>query len=215
MLSTPLEKFEYYLKNKDDWQLSPNDCESEKYFNAFYPEYTIEYTLEDDSNAYQFYLFNQKDITPHWQKIRLYYHQTVLAEMEGVILDGGRYFTPVPELDGISFNKYYHWDISYRFFIKNTLRYTIHEFFYRRDNDDEDYAYNQFLECVIVFDDVIQKNRFDEYVVNNWSRWKKYDVSNKMPNFPQIRDYVMSAFEEDYKNSLILKSMFEYFRTHE
>lgn len=215
LISPPLEKFEYYLKNKEEWQLSPNGWESEKYFNVFSPEYIIEYTLEDNSNAYQFYLFNQTNTIPHWRKIRLYYHQTVLAEMEGVLLDGGRYFTPVPELDGISFNKFHHWDISYRYFIKNTLKYTIHNFFYNQDNDEEEYAHNRFLECILIFDDIMQKQRFYEYVLNNWTQWENYDVKDRMPYFPQIDNYVMSAFEEDFKNSLILKSMLDYFKLNE
>lgn len=33
------------------------------------------------------------------------YHQTLLKELGGVALDGGRYFTPCPEIDGITLDK--------------------------------------------------------------------------------------------------------------
>ncbi|WMM26119.1 hypothetical protein RBU61_05445 [Tissierella sp. MB52-C2] len=46
-------------------------------------------------DAYQYYLFNQTDIRPHWREIRIFYHQTLLSKLEGISLDGGRYFTSI------------------------------------------------------------------------------------------------------------------------
>src|SRR5699024_11987818 len=84
--------------------------ETVKKYHKQFPEFSIEYTLDDNGNGYQYYLFNQTDITPHWREIRIYYHQTQLFSTEGVSLDGGRYFTPTPFTDGISIENPHKWD---------------------------------------------------------------------------------------------------------
>ena len=102
LISSPLERVKYYLEKTDEWLNSPTDWVTSKKYHKYFPEFTIEYTLEDDGDAYQYYLFNQTDTRPHWREIRICYHQTLLDTLEGVCLDGGRYFTPVPLTDGIS-----------------------------------------------------------------------------------------------------------------
>ncbi len=88
LLSSPLERMMVYLKNPDLWANAPSDCYTEKQYYKFSPEYTIETIFNDSKDGYQFYLFNQTDIRPRWYDINLYYHQTMLASLEGLSLDG-------------------------------------------------------------------------------------------------------------------------------
>src|SRR5699024_9694619 len=118
----------------------------------------------------QYYLFNQTDIRPHWNEIRIYYHQTLLFTCEGINLDGGRYFTPVPETSGISIGSISKWDIIFKYFIKNTLLHEIHEFYYVPDGDEADTSHNRFMECVLLFDSKEELESFKEYVLVNWNR---------------------------------------------
>lgn len=212
LITTPLERMKYYLQSKEDWENSPTNWESEKKYNKYYPEFTIEYTLDDDGNGYQYYLFNQTDSRPHWRKIRLYYHQTMLEEIEGVSLDGGRYFTPTPLTEGISLTKYHHWDIVYKYFIAGTLRYTIYEFYYEPDGDEETHAHRCFEECVLIFSSEREKEEFNKYVVKHWNKKDNFSYGIHIPYMPPIEGYIMEEFEKEYRNVQILKNMLEKFR---
>ena len=160
LISTPIDRIKYYLEKSDDWVESPTNWETSKKYHNYFPEFTIEFTLEDDGNAYQYYIFNQTDITPHWRKIRLFYHQTLLMSLEGVLLDGGRYFTPTPLTDGISLTQHHNWDIIFKYFINDTLHYVIHQFYYKPDGDEETMAHNNFKECILYFDTENEKEEF-------------------------------------------------------
>ena len=152
MLLTPIEKVKLYLKHPEDWENSPSQ-EDKKYYK-FAPEYTIEHTFEpeDHRDGYEYYLFAQTDSRPHWCDIRICYHQTVLADMGGVILDGGRYFTATPNTDGISLNRYAHWDVAYKYMIKGELNHLVHEFYYVDDGDEARHAHNEYEGCLLFFD---------------------------------------------------------------
>ena len=157
-------------------------------------------------------MFNQTDIEPRWYDINLYYHQTKLASLDGISLDGGRYFTTSPRTDGVSLTHYNQWDLSFKYFIKDSMEYIVHEFFYHPDGDDATYAHNRFIECVLVFDSHREKERFKEYIKQLWPNKANYNDNIWLPSFPRIEGYNMEAFKEEYINSQILKRMFEEFR---
>lgn len=214
LLSTPLERVQYYLEKPDDWADAPTDWESVKKYYKFAPEFTIEYTLEDNGSAYQYYLFNQTDNRPHWQEIRIYYHQTLLFSTEAVSLDGGRYFTPTPFTDGISLSSYHNWDIIFKYFIKDTIEYIIHKFYFTGDRDEETTAYNRFMECILVFNSKDEKVAFKEFILENWHLKDNFSKDIWLPHFPQIENYNMDVFKEEYLNMQILKRMFTVFQNN-
>lgn len=212
LITTPLERMKYYLRLKEDWENSPTNWETDKKYNKYYPEFTIEYTLDDDGNGYQYYLFNQTDSTPHWRKIRLYYHQTMLEELEGVSLDGGRYFTPTPLTDGISLTEYHHWDIVYKYYTIDTLQYVVHEFYYEPDGDETTHAHRCFVECVLIFKSEEEREKFNGYVVEHWHEKDNFSDGIHIPYMPSVEGYIMDEFEKEYRNVQILKRMLEQFR---
>ena len=212
LIATPLERMKYYLLSKADWEDSPTNWETEKKYNKYFPEFTIEYTLQDDGNGYQYYLFNQTDVRPHWRKIRLFYHQTLLEEMEGASLDGGRYFTPTPFTAEISLTEFHHWDIVYKYFITDSLEYVIHEFYYEPDGDEETYAHRCFEECILIFNSEEEKIAFERYVLDHWNINDDFFDGIHIPRMEPIEGYIMEEFEKEYRNVQILKRMFEKFR---
>lgn len=215
LLSPPLEQIHYYLKKSEDWIDSPTNYETKKKYNKYHPEFSIEYTLEDNGSAYQYYLFNQTDIRPHWNEIRIYYHQTLLFTCEGINLDGGRYFTPVPETSGISIGSISKWDIIFKYFIKNTLLHEIHEFYYVPDGDEADTSHNRFMECVLLFDSKEELENFKEYVLVNWNRSNINREDIWTPNFPNIEGYHMEEFKKEYIDVQILQKMLIQFKKSE
>lgn len=215
LLSSPLERINYYLKNSEDWLKSPTNYEIVKKYNKYHPEFSIEYTLEDSGNSYQYYLFNQTDIRPHWNEIRIFHHQTLLFTCEGVILDGGRYFTPVPKTSGITIDSISKWDVAFKYFVKNTLLHEIHKFYYNPDGDEADTSHNRFMECVLLFYSKEELENFKEYVLVNWNRNNIDREEIWTPHFPDIKGYNMEIFEKEYIDVQILQNMLIQFRKSE
>lgn len=211
LLASPLERMMIFLKNLGLWDCSPS-CFEEKLYYRFSPEFTIETVMDDSKNGYQYYLFNQTDIHPRWYDINLYYHQTMLASLEGVSLDGGRYFTPSPRTDGISLTQYHNWDVAFKYYIKNSIEYIVHEFYYHPDGDDETIAHNRFMKCILVFECDSEKENFKEYLKLNWDKKENYIDNIWLPYFEEVDGYNMDAIKEEYLNSQILQKMLVVFR---
>ncbi|WP_249660321.1 helix-turn-helix domain-containing protein [Lysinibacillus fusiformis] len=211
LISTPLERVKYYLEKKDEWEGSPSDEASIKY-HKFFPEFTIEHNPDDFRNGYEFYLFNQTDASPRWYDIRIYYHQTLLFTTGGASLDGGRYFTSTPFTDGISLTSRLSWDISFKYFIKDSIEYTIHEFYFNPDGDEASSSHRRFMECMLVFDSKDEKEEFKRYVVSVWEDYQKDSHNIWTPYIPEIKNLKTEVFKEQYINVQILKNIFEEFK---
>ena len=212
ILSTPLERVKEYLKNKEDWIKSPTDWETVKMYHKYFPEFKIEYTLDGKDDGYEYYLFNQCDIRPHWRNIYVYYHQTLMLELGAVSLDGGRYFTPTPLTDGISLNERSGWDISYKHFLKDSIEYVIHNFYFEPDGDDESISHRRFQECILYFESEQEKDKFEDYVLVNWETRKEKGYSISLPHFPDIAGYRKNAFNSDYEDVQYLRKMLEEYK---
>lgn len=208
--ATTIERAMLFLQEPSDWISSDN---GKKYYK-YAPEYTIEDLSDDESrDGYEFYLFGQCDSHPRWYDINIYYHQTLLASLGGVALDGGRCFTSTPKTDGIILSpNSHHWDISYKYFIKGSLEYIVHQFYITDDIDEELTARSRFLECVLIFDTESEKEAFERYVICNYQKYNTNEFINQLPYFPDIEGYIMDEFKKQYLNSLLLQQMLKDFR---
>ena len=169
---------------------------------------------EDGRDGYEYYLFAQTDSRPHWSEIRICYHQTVLAELGGVILDGGRYFTATPDRDGISLTEYHNWDVPYRYMVKGNLNHLVHEFYYVDDGDEARHSHNEYEGCILIFEDEKEHQRFKIYVRKNWDRKDEFVNDIWIPHMEQLPGYNMDAFREEYLNVQILRRMLQEFRNN-
>mgnify|MGYP000520734231 CR=1 FL=1 len=190
--------------------------EKDKKYYKYAPEFTIEHTYEpdDDRKGYEYYLFAQTDSRPHWCEIRICYHQTVLAELGGVILDGGRYFTATPDRDGISLTEYHNWDVPYRYMVKENLNHLVHEFYYVDDGDEARHSHNEYEGCILIFEDEKEHQRFKIYVRKNWDRKDEFVNDIWIPHMEQLPGYNVDAFREEYLNVQILRRMLQEFRNN-
>ena len=211
ILLSPLEKVKLYLKHPEHWEDSPSS-EGKKYYK-YAPEFTISHTheLDDGRDGYEYYLFAQTDPRPHWSEIRICCYQTVLAELGGAHLDGYRYFTSTPDKNVISIAEYPEY-VSYYYMIKGTLNHLVHEFYYADDSYEAWYARYKFEECILIFDDEVERQDFISYVKKNWNRKEKFANNILIPYMKKLPDYNMDAFREEYRNMQILRRMLEEFR---
>lgn len=209
--ATALDRALLYLQIPNDWVNSNTG----KKFYKYAPEFILEsISAEDNRNGYEFYLFNQCDSRPIWYDINIYYHQTLLYSLGGVDLDGGRCFTSTPQTDGIylSNDSCNGWDIYYKYFIRDSVEYIIHQFYITDDIDEERTARQKFLECVLVFESEFEKAQFEKFVKLNY---EKYDINTfvkLLPYFPDLKNYNMDVFKKEYLQSQLLQKMLNDFR---
>lgn len=210
--ATALDRALLFLQKPYDWVDSNNG----KKFYKYAPEFTLEdIQAEDGRDGYEFYLFNQCDSRPRWYDINIYHHQTLLYSLGGVALDGGRCFTSTPRTDGLSLYKdsYHHWDVSYKYFIKDSIEYTIHQFYITDNMDEELTARQRFLECVLIFETEFERTKFNAFVIGNYERYNIDAFSDRLPHFPDLEGYNMDAFKKDYLQSQLLQQMLKDFRS--
>ena len=212
MLRTPLERMKLYLEKKAEWDSAPG-YDNIKYYRLA-PEFTIGYSINDpeERDGYEFYLLNQTDNTPHWTNIQLKYHQTLLIELTGIFLDGGRHFSPAPEMDGVSLNRYGSWDIAYRYWVKDSLEYVIHQFFLDEESHEALWSERLFMENILVFDSEDEHQLFNWYVENYWYDKEKYADGIREPYVEEIPGYNVQVFKDQIKDTAILQKMLEAFR---
>ena len=213
LIQTPMEKLEIYLRDPDNWVDGP-DGEMDKYYK-FFPEYTLHYEFDDSRDGYEYYFFFQTDSTPRFFSMKFLYHQTLLIEFVGLSLDGGRYATPCPCTDGITFGNNIHWDIMYKYFEKDTFAYAFHEFLFINEySDDARIARSRFLESILVFENEAERQEFKYYVEEHWETDRtKYENQIHMPYIPQLEGgYKKDAFKDECRNILILQKMLTDYR---
>ena len=212
MLLSPIEKVKMYLRHPEDWIHSPS--QKDKKYYKYAPEFTIEHNFmaDDGRDGYEYYLFAQTDSTPLWSDIRISYFQIVLEDLGGVSLDGGRYFTAIPETDGIGLNGHLSWDVSYKYMVKGEINYLVHEFYYKDDGDEARFAHNKFIECILIFEDEEEHTLFNEYVKSHWHNKELFADGIYIPYIKQLPEYNIEYFKEQYRNVQILRNMLESFR---
>ena len=211
--STPLERMYSYLTRSCDWKESPIE-EGLKYYKYF-PEFTIgyKYDFDDIRTAQEYYHFYQTDSSPIWVDITIKYHQTVLEQYTGLLLDGGRYFTPCPKWDEISLSNDLPWDIRYCYMVKDSILYVIHEFYYNHENLEERWAHRRFIDAILIFETEEERIGFKEYVARNWEKHSSIaDDELSLPCIPDDKNRNMQKYYEDARNAQLLKVFLEDYR---
>lgn len=206
--SDPLERILFYLLKPEDWL----PCFTEYSFSEYYrysPEYTINANLDNSRNGYEFYLFCQADSMPHWHDITIRFHQTIIASLDGIALDGGRYFTAAPNTSFIHKNDI---TISYPYFVKVSLEYIVHQYYYRNRNSEEQLSHELFINCVLLFESTREKKEFEQYALQNIDRVNLLYDKESISFFPESDEDFIKKMKQDYKNALGLKQLLKEFR---
>jgi hypothetical protein len=159
---SPFEQIMKRLENKDEWKR-----DEDIYYNIYNPEFTI--TLEDDDEGSElsppFYAYAMTNSSTMFQMLSIKYYGTQLYGRQVVILDGGRYTTPIPEWGFLYFGEYrIHADYALKYFTKDSPAYKLNEFLYNEENHEQRYARSRFFEVVLLFEDTLEKDAFLGYV---------------------------------------------------
>ncbi|WZX99648.1 ATP-binding protein [Bacillus sp. FSL W7-1360] len=170
LLKAPLEYIYDRLQYREEWNKQDSEAGS-YYYNIYRPELVLDRTLgKYDPNEHQCYSYVMINPDTFFSMLKVKCQGTVLTKYEFVGLDGDRYSTPVPEWrfkcvseDGLEAS------FDYRYFIFDSNLYRLHLFFYDETNHQARAARDKFMEVVLVYDSVQEKDEFEKYVKRNYS----------------------------------------------
>lgn len=177
----PLEYIKNHLNNPLEWN-ETQDC----YYNIFRPEYVLEHVYDESDRDLraEFYAYAMTNEHVVYSSIVVKCNGTIVDNYQIVALDGGRYTTPTPEWGFLGKRLTENGpEFSYKYFLKDSFRYSLHSFMYHEENGEERYAHDDLMDIVLLFDSVDEKNEFERYV--------EYHIQN-------LRDRVDAQNEYSY-----------------
>ncbi len=218
---SPLVRSRLMLADKEHWTLlSTIDSTDDKYYD-FAPEFTIHHEIDDDRNAYEYYMLSQTDSRPGWYDIRLCYYQTVIYDTVGIALDGGRYFAPAPsrsfiDWDGLSAGMLP--DLTFCYYTKDSLDWALNIFFYDETSSEATQSRCRFLNEVLLFEDDSERKSFEACLRNNKDKFdKRLDVVKQPYGVERLPPDYSDAGKEDLALSMrampVLHAMLDDYRS--
>lgn len=177
----PLEYIKNHLNNPLEWN-ETKDC----YYNIFRPEYVLEHVYDESDRDLraEFYAYAMTNEHVVYSSMVVKCSGTIVDNYQIVALDGGRYTTPTPEWGFLGKRLTENGpEFSYKYFLKDSFRYSLHSFMYHEENGEERYAHDDLMDIVLLFDSVDEKNEFERYV--------EYHIQN-------LRDRVDAQNEYSY-----------------
>ncbi len=169
----PLTQILDRLENKDEWVEN-----NEIYYNIYTPEYKLVEEYDDceyDRRSGEFYVYSQTNSKFMYKNLKIICKETILDNLQLVILDSGRYKTPVPQWGHVGRDE---WDIdykyTYKYYLKDSIAYKLQQFFFDEDDLEEFYAKKRLDEVVLYFVNEEEKLSFESYVECNLETLDNY-----------------------------------------
>lgn len=198
---TSLERFQIYLRDIEGWESVDGQ---QTFFYKRFPEFRIEKEHDESRNGYQYYCFSQISSRPGWYNIYLKCHETVVVKTSGVSLDGGRFFTAVPNY---TFREGHEFFYSY---LKGTLQCDLANFLLTKAVGSDYDSRCRWSECVPTFASENEKVEFlDCLKTTVIEPDKKYErlVPDKLPNGEDGR-----AYKAQYPRAIAITMLLNKFR---
>ncbi|UII55669.1 ATP-binding protein [Cytobacillus spongiae] len=159
----PLKQIVNRLKNKSEWVEN-----NETHYNIYKPEFKLVEEYEDDEydrRSEEFYVYSQTNSKFMYKNLKIMCNETVLEDFQLVILDSGRFKTPIPQWGYVGRDQ---WGInhkySYKYYLKDSIDYELQQFFFDDEDMEEVYAKRNLDEVVLYFENEAEKLSFESYV---------------------------------------------------
>lgn len=213
LLSPPLEQIISRMKNKSEWQEI-----DDMHYNIFNPDFKIK--EEWDQEEYreykrEFYSYNQYNESTNYINLYILCRETVLKGFQVVLLDSGRYKTPVPTWGFIHDPTRYSESLyAYKYILKDSIDYALQQFIYDEDSEEATIAKGRFDEVVLYFENKQEQEEFHQSIESypacvehyiNDAKLMKYHISSS--NKLEIKDctgklntaFAFKRFLSDYR----------------
>ncbi len=162
----PLNQIEGRLNYKNEWVQN-----GDIYYNIYTPEFKLvqDNNWEDNNRLKgEFYVYSQVNSSFSYVDLKVMYDMTILEEFQLVVLDSGRYKTPVPEWGFIGYDEWgIHHKYTYKYYLRDSMVYKLQQFFFDEEDMEETHAKSRLDEIIIYYDDEIEKRAFESYVESN------------------------------------------------
>ena len=152
---TSLERFQIYLRDIEGWESVDGQ---QSFFYKPFPEFRIETERDNDRSGYEYYCFSPINPKPGWYFVRLKCHETTVDKTSGICLDGGRFFTVVPDTTFRSGQ-----DFMYAY-TEDTLQSDLCNFFLTKTIGTDYDSCLRWRECIPVFESEEERNEFVDYL---------------------------------------------------
>lgn len=196
--ASPLEKFNYYIKDTDNWIF-------DSYANELYYKYSNELfkiqEIREEENGTNT-VWDHIGIYVPWHKYRVEITwQNVVIKTDEVI-SNSKYSVLMPDFPHLQFdndtNIYYYWC-----YVMNSNRELLNRLIVR-DHSDAQIMDLDFYPNIICFKNANEKADFEDYLYDNWSTFKT--------EFDKIEDnqYITNrTFQHDFKCTKFFPKVFK------
>lgn len=170
----PLLQIANRLENKLEWSQNENT-----YYNIYKPEFKLEmeYDNEYDRDVGEFYVYSQVNSRFMYKNLKIMCSGTVLKELQLVVLDSGRYETPVPRWGFVGYDEWkVNHKFTYKYFLKDSIDYKLQQFLFDTEDEEEVYAKRRFDEVILYFENEEEKSAFELYIENKQDLIESYIV---------------------------------------
>lgn len=189
----PLFQIVNRLRNKLEWVQNEDTR-----YNIYRPEFKLveEYDEDDyDRRKGEFYVYSQYNSNFIYKNLKIMYNETILKEFQLVVLDSGRYTTPVPQWGYVGYDKFgINHKFTYKYFLKDSIDYKLQEFFLDIQDSEEVYAKKRFDKVIIYYENEEERAGFEYFIEDN---------QEKIDNY--ISEADKEYFEIDTNNKLEIK----------
>lgn len=199
---SPLERFEAYLSDYNNW-IKTSD---KKWYYKEFPEFTIEIINTEDyrddfCQSWHNNCFPNPSV--YQDEVAFRYHQTELYEKRMLLyLDGAKYHLPLPEMATINPTNTFEFQNSYYYFCLDSFNGKFLQFIIKNMPQDNDPLPGILL---LVFDTEQQKHDFERYICDNINILNhiKKQVMNSEENIDKRSKFIseLKTVFEVWKNS--------------
>lgn len=193
LLKAPLDYMLDKLESIDDWEI--ND---EGYYNKYKPDYSIRVVDEEISSKMctEFYSYSVFNDSTQYYTYEFFYKSS-LKKYRIVVLDSGRFLTPIPESEILKIEKE---KIFYRYYVKRSPVWKVKEFLYNKnENFEKEQTKYDFEKAILIFESEKEKEKFDLMIIE-----KAREILNLI-SVNEMYDYINTGNEQltnNYKKQL-------------
>lgn len=213
----PIDRLPKLLENRGDWAPRSQIGNTEILYHLYEPEFTIDHSRDRDSDAYEYYMFKQTDTDPMWYTIRVLYKGEQIFDDYGVALDGGRYFTIVPVAGHLTWwgEDPLETNVSYYYFSKGTLEWSLHCFLYKEEGGGEHTAHEKFVNSILIFESEDERKDFEHFLQCNRTEFENRVSQQREPYIwvksdkPVNKEY----YAMEIKQVNVLREMLDEYRS--
>lgn len=164
LLQTPLEYIIGRLQYQTEWKQQDHI-----YYNMYRPEYQLKILKGDEDYLIpEFYTYTMSNKSTSYEMLQIIAGDTILEEYQIVVLDSGRYKTPVPEWGFAGYDRYrIDHKFTYKYFVKGSTEYRLQQFFLDGENEEAIYANRRLMEVVLLYETEDEKSAFEAYIEDN------------------------------------------------